>query len=106
MPCLRCGVGKFTVDVKARPNSLQTAATAYDDEYLHVNIGAAPDRDRANKELTRYLSQVFGTPKCNVNILRGKTSRCKVVEVVALLTSAEVFDILDRTIVAGRATPH
>jgi uncharacterized protein (TIGR00251 family) len=42
-------------------------------------VGAPADDGKANAELVRFLAEVLGVPRRSVQILRGRTSRSKVV---------------------------
>ena len=51
-----------------------------EDEIL-VTIKAAPEKGKANQELTRVLSRFFEVDKSRVTIVSGHTSRHKVVDI-------------------------
>ena len=46
-----------------------------------VYVTSSPQKGKANKQVIDVLSKFFGKKKYEVRILRGKTSRQKVVEV-------------------------
>jgi uncharacterized protein (TIGR00251 family) len=48
---------------------------------LRVGVHAAPENGRANEELCELLAEHFHVPKTAVRIVRGFTSRRKVVEI-------------------------
>lgn len=50
---------------------------------LKVRLAAPPVEGRANAELLRFLAEAFGVPLRNVRLVRGETSRHKVVRVDA-----------------------
>ena len=64
----------WTMDEKGRP-------------VLLIKLRAAPVEGAANKEFLRFLTEVLDCPKSQVTLLRGETSRLKVVEFPA--TAAE-----------------
>ena len=45
---------------------------------------AAPERGRANAEVTRLLAEELGVASRDVNVVTGHTSRDKIVEVAGL----------------------
>ena len=48
---------------------------------LKVRLAAPPVDGKANAELLRFLADAFGVPLRNVVLVRGETSRQKVVRV-------------------------
>ncbi len=51
------------------------------DGTLKVRIHAAPEKGKANDELVRVLAKHFGVSKSAVQVVRGHTSRQKVVTI-------------------------
>ena len=66
----------FKVHVK--PNSSKNEIVNFDkdNKLLVVKIAAVPDKDKANKELIKFLSKKL---KKKVNILKGLKSREKLI---------------------------
>ena len=54
------------------------------DGVLQLKIAAPPVRGEANRELINFLSQALGVSKGSVSILRGHTSRSKVIAIEGL----------------------
>ncbi len=50
---------------------------------LQVKLAAKPVEGEANEELIRFISEEIGVPRNSVKILRGGTSRHKIVEIDA-----------------------
>jgi len=50
---------------------------------LKIRLGAPAIDGKANAELIRLLADAFGVPQRNVQIMRGETSRAKLVRIVA-----------------------
>jgi uncharacterized protein len=50
---------------------------------LKIRLAAPPVDGKANAELLRFLADAFGVPSRNVGLVRGETSRQKVVRVDA-----------------------
>ena len=48
---------------------------------IAISIKSQPERGKANRELTKKLSQHFGVPEASIRIVSGLASRKKVVEV-------------------------
>ncbi|MDD4287095.1 MAG: DUF167 domain-containing protein [Candidatus Peribacteraceae bacterium] len=53
------------------------------DGTLKVDIAAVPEDGKANAALIRFLAQIFAVPKSHVEIVRGQTSKTKVVHITA-----------------------
>ena len=72
-------VYKSRLAVKVTPNAGRSEITGFKDGVLQVRIGAPPDKGKANKELVDFLSEKLGVKKSAVLIIKGQTSRNKVV---------------------------
>ncbi len=75
----------FLLYVKATPNSSRTKIGGKfldekNQEYLKVNVAAVADDGKANDELIKFLAKFFEIPKSKIEILRGETSRIKVLK--------------------------
>ncbi len=72
---------KYSVTVKprARVDSVEVLGQAQ----LSVRVRQPAHEGRANEELLRLLSAYFGVPRSAVRILRGLSSRRKIVEVIS-----------------------
>ena len=65
-----------------KPKSKADNITVNPDHSLRVKIKAPPVDGKANKYLIGYLSEVFGLPKKNIEILSGFTSSHKRINIV------------------------
>lgn len=70
--------------VKITPNAGRNEITGLKEGVLQVRIGAPPDKGKANKELVDFLSEKLGVKKSGVLIIKGQTSRNKVISVAGL----------------------
>lgn len=71
------------LQVKIIPNARQDEICGYiDKDMLKIKIKAKPVDGRANAYLIKYLSKELDIPRRNIAIIKGKTSRIKVIEVV------------------------
>ncbi|MFC1750763.1 DUF167 domain-containing protein [Pseudomonadota bacterium] len=52
------------------------------DGVLKIKIAAAPDKEKANKELISFLSSEYSVPKKNVQIISGAHSPLKIIEIL------------------------
>ena len=70
---------KLSIHIK--PNAHRNEVTKLDDTTYRVSVTAPPIEGRANEKLIEVLAEYFGRPKWCVRILRGETSRQKLVEI-------------------------
>ena len=52
-------------------------------EEVHIKVTAPPDGGKANKAVCQVLAKSIGVPKSAVEVVRGTTSRHKLVEAQA-----------------------
>jgi uncharacterized protein (TIGR00251 family) len=71
------GAGFITFDVKVIPGSSKNMISGEQNGALKIKISAAPDKGKANTELTDFISAVFGVKNSGVEIIRGEKSRHK-----------------------------
>jgi uncharacterized protein (TIGR00251 family) len=69
--------------VHAQPGAARTEVAGLHGDALKVRIAARAVDGRANEALRKFLAAAFGVPLGNVTLLRGETSRRKVVRVAA-----------------------
>lgn len=67
--------------ILAKPNAKRTALLKADERGLHIALHAKPQEGEANRELIAYLAKFFKVPKSQIILLRGESSRHKVVVV-------------------------
>ena len=80
--------------VKVIPGAGRNGITGLVNDVLHVKIAAAPERGRANRELVEFLSRQLGMRKSAVSVIKGTTSRTKIIA-VAGLTGEEILQRLN-----------
>jgi uncharacterized protein (TIGR00251 family) len=71
-------------------------------EVLHIRTAAPPIDGAANRALVELLSKTLGIPKSGIMIVKGETSRDKVLQITGL-TSADVVASIESTL---NAVPH
>ena len=69
------------INVRVIPRARQNKITV-EDEKLRVHITAAPVDGAANDAVIKILAEYFDMPKSQIKIIRGATSRNKVVELL------------------------
>jgi len=70
------------IKVKITPNARQNKICGYiEKDILKIKIKAKPIDNKANLYLIKYLSKELEIPQSYFTIIKGKTSRIKVLEV-------------------------
>ncbi len=70
---------RIWVTVKPRAKTEEVRKT--DDSQYIASVHAPPQEGKANKALIELLANYFSVPKSSVRIIRGQTSRKKLIEV-------------------------
>lgn len=81
MAWFRWQAGALILELKVQPRARHNAVEGLHDGALKVRITAPPVDDKANEALCRWLADDFGVPRAGVEVLRGATSRSKVVQI-------------------------
>lgn len=84
------------ISLRVYPNASRNEVAGLIDGVLRVKVSAPPIGGKANRELVTFLSRLLGVSKGNIDIIRGHTSRNKVV----------VIDGLSRQEVINRILPE
>ena len=66
-----------------QPGAKKTEVAGLYGDALKIRLAAPPVDGKANAELLRYLADAFAVPLRNVSLVRGQTSRQKVVRIEA-----------------------
>ncbi len=69
------------ITVKAIPNA-KKAEVKEQDGVLRVKIDLPPIDGKANKRLIEILAEYFSIPKSRIKIIRGGSSKNKVIEIL------------------------
>ncbi len=70
--------------IKVSPNTGRNEITGWRGDVLQIKIAAAPEKGKANKELIDFLGRALGIKKSAITIIKGKTSRNKIIEIEGL----------------------
>ncbi len=82
------------IPVRVQPNARRDELAGFLEDTLRVRVTAPPEAGRANRAVTALLSHVLGLAATQDKIVRGHTSRRKLVAVDSL-TPQEVRQRLD-----------
>jgi len=78
-----------TIKVRVQPKSSRNQVGGFQDGTLRVRVTAAPTEGQANAAVIALLAKTLGVSKSRLEIIRGYSSRDKVVS-VDTLTDQEV----------------
>ena len=78
------------------PNAARNEVVGFADGVLRVKVSAPPLKGKANRELVAFLSQLLGVGKDTLTIIKGYTSRNKVIAISGLSREEVVGRLLPR----------
>ena len=78
-----------TIKVRVQPKSSRNQVDGFQDGALRVRVTAAPTEGQANAAVIAILAKTLGVSKSRLEIIRGYSSRDKVVS-IDTLTEEEV----------------
>jgi len=70
--------------LRVYPNAARNELAGFSEGVLRVRVAAPPVRGKANKELIAFLAQKLGLSKGDLTILKGHSSRNKLIAIVGL----------------------
>ena len=73
-----------TITVRVQPRASRNRVDGHRDGALRVSVTAPPHGGRANAALLELLADALGVAKSRLTIIRGHSSRDKIVAVVGL----------------------
>ena len=77
-----------TLTIKATPNAPRSEVIGWLGDALKIKVHAPPVEGRANEVLCEFLAETLCVPRRAVTILRGDTSRQKVMRIEGLTLQA------------------
>jgi len=78
--------GSVELAVKLQPRASREEITGAIGNELKIKVAAPPVDSAANEALMRLLAEKLGCPRGAVQLVRGQTSRHKIVRVVGMTT--------------------
>lgn len=69
----------MTISLRIVPRASKNEISGVIDDTLKIRLQAPPVESKANKALIKFLAKKLDTPKRNITILSGNTSRNKCV---------------------------
>ncbi|MFI4910691.1 MAG: DUF167 domain-containing protein [Sedimentisphaeraceae bacterium JB056] len=86
--------GGISFCVKIVPGSSRTSIEGALGNMLKIKVAAAPEKGKANKELTAFLAKKLGVRKSDIEITSGKTNPVKTIE-IKNIDANSVVSIID-----------
>ncbi len=75
---------KAEISVRVNPNAARNEVVSVADGVWQVKVSARPIKGKANKELIAFLSRLLGVSKGRIAIVKGHTTRNKIIAVDGL----------------------
>ncbi len=72
------------ISVRVHPNAKKNELVGFSDGVWQAKVSAPPVKGKANAELIVLLSQVLGVGKNSISIVKGHTSRNKLIAIDGL----------------------
>ena len=92
------------ISLRVYPNASRNEIVGFTDGVLRVKVSAPPTKGKANRELITFLSWLLGVSKGSVNIIKGHTTRNKVVAIDGLSREEVMKRLLPKSLSSGGAT--
>ena len=75
---------KAEISVRVHPNAARNEVVGITDGVWQARVSAPPVKGKANNELIALLSQFLGVGKSQISIIKGHTTRNKVIAINGL----------------------
>ena len=75
---------RATIEVHLQPGAKSNVLVGFREGVLYARVTVQPQRGQANRALQTLLSGSLGVPKSDIEIVRGHTSRRKVIDIKGL----------------------
>jgi uncharacterized protein (TIGR00251 family) len=72
------------ISLHVYPSAPRNQVVGWHDDVLAVRVAAPPVKGQANRELVAFLSRLLGVNKSRLAIIRGHTSRNKLISISGL----------------------
>ena len=92
------------ISLRVYPNASRNELVGFTNGVLRVKVSAPPSKGKANRELIAFLSRLLGVGKDSINIIKGHTTRNKVVVIDGLSQEEVMKRLLTKPFSSGGAT--
>ena len=76
--------GGVRVGVKVQPRSSRNQVVGEQGGALKIKLTAPPVEGEANAALIEFLSAYLGLPRKDIKLVKGETSRLKIIEIIGI----------------------
>lgn len=76
------------ISIRVYPGAARNEVVGFSDGVLRIRVSAPPVRGKANRELIAFLSQLLDVRKNSITIIKGHTSRNKIITICDLSKEA------------------
>lgn len=87
--------GAVLLKIAARPGAARSAVQGLVADALKVAVQAPPEKGKANDELVRFVARALGLRRPQVTLVKGDTSRDKVVRLEGVTADAVGAKLLE-----------
>ncbi|HEY3251475.1 MAG TPA: DUF167 domain-containing protein [Ignavibacteria bacterium] len=70
----------MTIKVKVKTNSRKNEIIEVSENYFEVKVSVPPEKGKANERVIELLSKHYKISKSRINIIKGETSKEKLIE--------------------------
>ncbi len=88
--------GGLTIHLYVQPGAKKTEIVGLYDNELKIRLNTPPIEGRANKELLKYIAELFNVPVRQVILKRGDKSRHKIVSVIGSVVEPEYLTSFEK----------
>ena len=92
----QAGEGWIQIQVRVQPRASRNGVAGVVEGALRVHLTAPPVEGKANRALQRFLAQLLGIARRDVEIVAGETSRSKRVRIHGI-TSEGLAKLVEQT---------
>ena len=71
----------ITIRVKVHPRAKRNAITGIVGDAVKLSLTSPPVDGKANEACMRFFAELFGVPRAAVTIVKGETSRTKLIQI-------------------------
>lgn len=75
-----CDDGSWTLSISAQPNAPKTEIKGVQEDSLKVKIKSPPVEGKANEELIKWLADLLGIRRSEIELISGEKGRKKVLK--------------------------
>ena len=85
------------LEIKVTPQSSKNEVLRWEENRLVVKIQGAPEKGKVNENLINFLAKILGIAKSRIEIISGKTSRFKKLNIQGM-SLEEMKEILSKIV--------